>query len=92
MLRNAVIGIGVLCVVGGAIAVLGGVMPGLVAVFWGALLLVSTLYERVRYKTLVRDRPSGAVRTNERFVDEDTGRTITVYVEPSTGERSYVEE
>lgn len=92
MLRNAIIVIGALCIAGGAIAVLSGVMPGFVFIFWGLVLLLGTLYERVRYKTLLREKPEGLVRTSERFIDDGTGRTVTVYIDPASGERSYVEE
>jgi len=92
MLRSAIIVVGALCFAGGTIAVLSGVMPGFVFAVWGAVLLLGTLYERVRYKALLRQKPGGFVRTSERFVDEGTGRTITVYIDPASGERSYVEE
>jgi hypothetical protein len=92
MLRNAIIVVGVLCLLGGGAAILAGAMPGFVALAWGIILLLGTLYERVRYKSLLRQGPSGTVRTNERFVDDSTGRTVTVYVDPASGERSYVEE
>jgi hypothetical protein len=92
MLRSAVIVIGALCLVGGGLAVLAGAMPGFVAMVWGLILLLGTLYERFRYKALVKEGPHGAVRTNERFVDDSTGRTVTVYIDPTSGERSYVEE
>ena len=35
---------------------------------------------------------TGWVRTTERFVDDKTGKTVTVYVKPLTGERAYVAE
>ena len=92
MLRSAVIVIGAACFAGGLIAVLTGVMPGFVFVAWGAILCLGTLYERVRYKTLLREKPGSAVRTGERFIDDGTGRTVTVYIDPASGERSYVEE
>ena len=40
----------------------------------------------------VENLPSNAVRTDERFIDETTGKPVTVYVDPVTGERSYVQE
>jgi hypothetical protein len=93
MLRSAIVAIGALCLAGGAVAMFWtGWMPGAMFVFWGALLLLGTLYERVRYKALVAKSPSGMVRTSERFVDPETGKTVTVYIEPKTGERSYVED
>ena len=92
MLRSAIIVIGALCLVGGGIAVMAGAMPGFVAMAWGLVLLFGTLYERFRYKALMKESPRGAVRTTERFVDDSTGRTVTVYIDPTSGERSYVEE
>ncbi len=35
---------------------------------------------------------TGWKRTSERFIDDKSGRTITVYVKPFTGERAYVAE
>jgi hypothetical protein len=93
MLRSALIAIGVLCLVGGIFAmVLSRAAPGLLFAIWGVILLLGTLYERVRYKALLRAGPTAAVRTTERFIDNDTGKTVTVYVDPGSGERSYVEE
>ena len=92
MLRSAIIVAGALCLAGGAIAVLSGAMPGFVFIIWGAALMLGTLYEHVRYKMLLSEKPSGLVRTSERFIDDGTGRTVTVYIDPSSGERSYVEE
>jgi hypothetical protein len=93
MLRNAVVAIGGLCLAGGVLAmVFSGTVPGLLFAIWGGVLLLGTLYERVRYKTLLRSGPGGTVPTSERFVDDETGKTVTVYVHLQTGERSYVEE
>jgi len=55
-------------------------LPAAAFVFWGAILLLGTLYERVRYKVLLRETPHKAIRTNERFVDDKTGKTVTVYL------------
>jgi hypothetical protein len=35
---------------------------------------------------------AGWERTSERFVDPDSGKTVTVYLQPGSGERQYVEE
>jgi hypothetical protein len=60
---------------------------------WGAIFAVALLYERFRYKPLKRSDPGpGWERTSERFVDDETGRTVTVYVQKETGERQYVED
>ncbi|MFO1058793.1 MAG: hypothetical protein U1E53_17720 [Dongiaceae bacterium] len=50
--------------------------------------------ERIAYKRVADRAPSGPgwQRTRERFIDDATGRTVTVYVKPRTGERAYVAE
>lgn len=94
MLRGIVTGIGALCAVGGLTALIAGEVPsGVVALIWGAVLIGGTLFERVRYKRLESARPGpGWQPTDERFVDDATGSTVTVYIEPATGERAYVRE
>lgn len=94
MLRNILmllslgaLGAGVLCLF------LGASPPGYTLIIWGAILFAAVVYERFRYKPLARGAPGpGWERTNERFVDAESGRTVTVYVQPRTGERQYVEE
>jgi hypothetical protein len=59
-------------------------LPGLVLLFGLAM-------ERWRYKPVTRPRPGPDwVQTNERFVDPESGKLITVFYQPSTGERRYV--
>ena len=58
---------------------------------WGAILAGSVLVERWRYKPVTTRRPGPEwVSTNERFIDPESGETVTVYYQPSTGERRYV--
>ena len=77
-----------------SVAFFGGPMP---VIAWcggfGLLLLVGTVFERVRYKTIAPTPPPGAgwVETPEKFRDPATGRWVQVYFKPETGERSYVE-
>jgi len=93
MLRNLILGLGVLCFVGGAIALRAGAPFGFLAMIGGALLLVGTLFERAIYKPAVKAKPGpNWRRTDERFYDDQTGKLLTVYIQPETGERSYVEE
>ena len=67
--------------------------PAYTLLIWGAILLAAVLYERFRYKPLEQAAPSdGWQRTSERFVDPDSGKTVTVYLQPGSGERQYVEE
>jgi hypothetical protein len=65
-------------------AILRLALPGLV-------LLFALVVERWRYKTLTSRRPGPDwVATNERFVDPESGSLVTVFYQPSTGERRYV--
>ena len=57
---------------------------------WALLLLVGLIFERWRYKQLAGGRPGPDWQaTGERFVDPETGKLVTVYFHPSTGERRY---
>jgi hypothetical protein len=58
---------------------------------WALILVVGLAIERWRYKRL-GPAPSGPdwQRTDERFVDPETGKLVTVYFHPATGERRYV--
>ena len=93
-MRKGLITIGTLVVILGAAALASGIVPGsFVVVFWGGALIAAIIFERVRYKRLEAQSPGpGWQRTTERFVDEETGAMVTVYVQPETGERAYVKE
>jgi hypothetical protein len=93
MLRSVVIVLGAVSTLLGGVLLLfrepGGVGP----LIGGLLLLVGVLFERVIYKPVEAGRPGpGWVKTAERFISDATGKPVTVYVEPATGERRYVEE
>jgi len=91
MLRNLLIGLGAVLVLCGAGLLLWGSGAGIGPVIFGALLLLGTVWERVHYKKVERDRPgAGWVATDERFIDENTGKPVRVWTEPATGERRYV--
>ena len=92
MLRLAVLAVGVAMLFGAAIA-FGYDVP--VLPLWllisGGVITVGTLLERVFYKPLLQRAPGpGWVKTNERFVDPDTGKTVDVFYDPKSGERRYV--
>jgi hypothetical protein len=94
MLRLAVLVLGIALLIAGVIA-LGYGAPAtplwLLAV--GGVITVGTLGERVLYKPLLRKKPGpGWVKTTERFVDPESGRTVDVFYEPSSGERQYVSQ
>jgi len=47
--------------------------------------------ENFRYKRLHRDVPgAGWQDTGERFIDPESGETVSVWFDPSSGERRYV--
>jgi hypothetical protein len=93
MLRNIVIAVGALCLAGAATALVFGNIPAaLMLGTWGAILLLGTVYERFRYKPVAKAKPANAVRTDEKFIDDETGKPVTVYIDPATGERTYVNE
>ncbi len=93
-LRAAVIAVGVLCLLGGLVALVTGVCPpAFVFITWGVVIVLGTVFERVIYKRVLASRPgAGWERTTERFIDDRTGKPITVYIEPKTGERAYIQE
>lgn len=91
MLRSWVILIGTVVFVCGVVALFGHTPPGFVIAFWGAAIVISILYERFTYKPLEPRAPGpGWTATAERFLDEETGEPVTVWVQSSTGERRYV--
>jgi hypothetical protein len=58
----------------------------------GVVLLAAILIERRhRYKP-IETRPPGPdwTETPERFIDPESGKEVTVYFQPSSGERRYV--
>jgi hypothetical protein len=95
MLRNVVLAIGGAMIIFGVMGMVAGSFAvGIPVAFWGAVFVFGILYERYAYKSLIDKAPAGKgwARTTERFVDEKSGRTVTVYVKPLTGERAYVAE
>ena len=93
MLRAAVVAAGVLLLFG-AIALAGAGCPLAAALrlaLPGVLLIAAVLGERWRYKRLREGRPGRKwVATDERFVDPESGRPVTVYYQRETGQRRYL--
>jgi membrane protein implicated in regulation of membrane protease activity len=89
-LRNLVIAIGVACLAAGAVLWAFAVPPAFILLVWAALIIVGTVHERVRYKPLEARGGAGWRPTDERFIDDATGRTVTVHVQDATGDRKYV--
>jgi hypothetical protein len=94
MLRLAVLAAGVALLIAGVIAATYGVAA---VTLWllgaGGVITAGTVFERVLYKPLQSKKPgAGWVKTGERFVDPDTGETVDVFYEPTSGERQYVSQ
>jgi hypothetical protein len=59
--------------------------------FITGIFFVGSLFERVRYKKLENADPGPGWReTDERFIDPETKECVTVFFNPSNGERRYV--
>jgi len=93
-MRTMLIAIGGMLLVAGLACMAFGVFPPtFVLAFWGIMLVIGTVFERVIYKPNLAQRPGPTFqRTPERFIDDQTGEPVTVYIEPATGERAYVRE
>jgi hypothetical protein len=93
MLRLLVLAVGVLLVVSGLVILLctvGG--AGWPVLVMGIVVLLGTVFERWRYRTVEDAAPVQSQRTGESFLDPATGEPIQVYFDPRTGERRYVSD
>jgi hypothetical protein len=91
-MRIIVYVLGLLCVAGALGAASLHLFPtAAMLALWAVIFLVGLVAERWRYKRLGAAPPGpGWQRTGERFVDPGTGKLVTVYFHPATGERRYV--
>ena len=93
LLRGFAIAFGFLALSLGCVGIVSGwpVPANLALLAFGTLVALGILFELDRYKRPTRDRPGPDwVRTEERFIDDETGAVVTVYYKPKTGERLYV--
>jgi len=89
-LRGLVVAVGAFCLAASIVMWLVAMPTALILLFWAVALITGTVYERVIYKPLENQAGAGWTATSERFIDEATGKTVTVYVREGTGERKYV--
>ena len=91
-LRAALYAIGGLSVAGAVALALLGCGPAAIGLAgWALVLVVGLLIERWRYQPLAEHSPGPDwTATDERFVDPETGKLVTVYFHAATGERRYV--
>ncbi len=91
MLRRALLLIATLALVA---ALAAGWQAGVVLwppTLFSALVVVAVVFENWRYSRPAAGHPGpGWERTAERFIDPETGRMLTVWFNPATGERRYV--
>ena len=94
-LSTFALGLGLVLLASAVVSVIAGAPIPLIA--WtggvGLMLIIGTIFERVRYKDVAPTPPLGPgwVETQERFRDPATDRWVQVYFKPETGERSYVD-
>ena len=78
--------------VGGRFLLEGLRQPGFYLLAMGVVVCAATLFERWRYRATLPRAAPGWQRTDERFEDAQSGRTLRVYYDPVSGERHYVSE
>jgi hypothetical protein len=91
-LRASVLGLGIVLVAAAVLPLFAG-WPALVPVACtGAVLVLVIVFEQPAYKPDEKAKPGPPwQQTDERFIDPETGKQVTVYVKPETGERRYVQ-
>ena len=88
--RNWALAAGAIVAVCGLVLwVSGG--PVMVLVF-GALMMVTAALEPIYGEAKGKPAASGWQLTDEKFVDPETGKLVSVWFDPGTGERRYVDE
>ena len=91
MLRNIVFAVAIVVGAAAALAVAAGAAGLWVVIVWAAIIAAGVAFERFRYKPLKHGTPGrGWEKTGERFLDEESGKLVTVYIERRTGERQYI--
>jgi hypothetical protein len=93
MLRSAVLGFAIVVLLVCVLSVAMGKIGAWVPIVWSLIVVAAIAFERFRYKPLAQQLPGpGWEKTAERFVDDETGKTVTVYINRQTGERQYVQD
>ena len=89
--RTLAVVLGFGCVIGGGLLTGTGQGGGVALLIAGLLIIASLVFER-RYgrpNPIPPEAPSEWHPTGERFIDDETGRPLEVWMDPLTGERRY---
>ena len=70
-------------------ALLAGHRGAAPAALWGGFIAAAVLVERWRYQARTATQGGDWQKTEERFVDPESGQTMQVFYNPRTGERRY---
>jgi len=90
MLRTVVFIVALTVGLAGAGACLLGHTEVWPSALWGGIIAAAVLVERWRYRAGARASPDdGWQKTDERFVDPESGQTMRVLYNARTGERRY---
>jgi hypothetical protein len=94
MPRKAILIVGAVLLTISVVGVLTGRTGAMIgSAAFGAVLVVAVLVERYIYKPIGNEPPGpGWDKTAERFADPRSGKDVTVYFNPTTGQRRYVAE
>ena len=95
MFRTVLLAVSAVIVVAAAVCLLVGlVLPGVfVAAIWAVIVGIALLIERYRYKAPLTLAPGPPWQdTGEKFVDPNSGAALSVWFNPGTGQRVYVNE
>jgi hypothetical protein len=81
---------------GAAVAIAGAFLwrsgHGAMILVFGALMMITAALEPVYGRADGKPQGGRFRRTDERFVDPDTGRLVSVWFDPESGERRYVDD
>ena len=92
MLRNIVLALGLAWLAVGLWLALVDA-AGWPMIIFPAIIVAGIVFERVNYRGNASDTTDPNWRpTNERFLDDVTGRPVTVWFNAATGERRYIDD
>ncbi|MBV8500193.1 MAG: hypothetical protein JO006_00570 [Paucibacter sp.] len=89
MLRKTLIGISAAALLIGLALLFAGQSGGGPLSLWAGILLLALLVENWRYRGRKAPLDGEWLRTEERFVDPESGDTLRVYYDPRSGQRRY---